>query len=163
MKKLLFSLVALTVFVATGYGTVVTMPHNNDAVAVKTGTVAASQVDTVKFTASGNLQALSFNAYYVDSVSITSCKVYRVANGVIMTLFAGDTLTAFSSFAKNGSGNPTSYVGSAVVVSDPPNSRAPGATLSRPCPDQFWFVVTYSTAVGTSTTVTYKVIKTLTK
>jgi len=166
MKKLLVSLVVLAIFSATGYSTQRVLPLNKGLTQTSvSGAVATSQVDTVIFSNEGNLQGATFAAFYSDSVNITSCVVRRVVNGVVQTVAIGDTLNAFSSFAKNGSGNPTSSVAQAFVVASAANPnavQAAGSADLRGAAEQYYFIITYAgSAIGTSTVATYKVLKTL--
>lgn len=96
-------------------------------------TYAASQVDTLVYGRELGLNTLALSAQFNDSVSVTRIVVRRVINGVLQAVLAGDTLTAFNSFANvPNSANPTSAVTAQVTID--------------PLCDVYWFIVTYASS-----------------
>ena len=104
---------------------------------------ANSQVDTIIFSRDRAVAAASFAARWKDSVSITNAIVRRVYAGQVAAVVAGDTLTAFNTFAS------TSNTGTSV-----------GATITmNPLADQYWIILTYAGSNNgyTSATAVYEV------
>lgn len=106
-----------------------------------TGTYAASQVDTVRYTWEGVEHALNFYVHVRDSVSITNVIMRRVQDGTIRAVAAGDTI-----------------IGAVVARQD---TIIAGQVTPTPVNEALYFIVTYAgTAQGVTTpTLTYGVVK----
>ena len=154
MKKYIFAAVGLFLVCSMAIAGIKTVTsHQNLRSATVSGAYATSLTDTVKFSnMDAGLSALSFAAHYKDSVSVTRATIRRVIDGTVTALIAGDTLTAFTSFATTGSGNPNSSVSAPITLS--------------PLADEYWVVIIYAggTVNGTNAnTVRYEFLKTLNK
>jgi len=156
MKRILYSLTAVVLFGAMALGAggkySITSDPSKSTDVLAGVTYGTSYGDTLIWTYQSNVQSASLTAHWLDSVSVTRVEVYRIVDGQWMTKLAGDTLINFTSFSKNGSGNPNSSVSNTIPLA--------------PLADQYAFVFVYAggTVNGTNAnTVNFRVKKQFSK
>jgi hypothetical protein len=118
------------------------MPLNaGAAVSSVSNTYADSQTDTVLITREAGVTAMTFSAYWPDSVSVGVATLQRVVNGNICPLLVGDTLTAF-----------LTYTGTEDVI-DTPDKLASGNSATStitmaPLAERYAVILVYETQNG---------------
>ena len=141
MKKVIFKAVSglmllATVFIFIGAGNYLSVPLRagspQTSVVV---TYANSQVDTLRFIREPGLAGLSFAIRAKDSMSLTSVRVRRVVNGVMLAPVAGDTIIT-------------------TVVSITNDTLKIATVTLAPLCDEYRFFITYAGSANGVTTPT---------
>lgn len=135
MKRLIPVIILISSLFLLGAGSKISIGSGSPFGFTRT-TYANSRVDTLIFMRPAGLGSLSFSAHWMDSVSVTNVILRRAADGELIPVQTGDTLTAFTAFSNFTAG----FQGSTAD----PSGSALNTVTTTPVPTSFVFIITYA-------------------